>query len=147
MTDYSTTTGHDGQFDWLVSRFVQDTPGVAHAVLVSVDGLVIARNAELPIDRAEQMAAVSSGLASLASGAAGLFDGGAVLQSIIEMQNGFVLLMSVGDGVTSGGADRPVRGHRSDRVRDGDHGRAGRARRGRGSAGAVSEQAQCANDG
>jgi len=98
VTDYSTTAGQDGEFDWLVSRFVQDTPGVAHAVLVSVDGLVIARNAELPIDRAEQMAAVSSGLASLASGAAGLFDGGAVLQSIIEMQNGFVLLMSVGDG-------------------------------------------------
>lgn len=98
MTDHSMTAGNGGQFDWLVSRFVQDTPGVAHAVLVSVDGLVIARNNELPVDRAEQMAAVSSGLASLASGAAGLFDGGAVLQSIIEMQHGYVLLMSVGDG-------------------------------------------------
>lgn len=98
MNDYDEALREEGKFDWLVSRFVQDTPGVAHAVLVSVDGLVIARNAELPVDRAEQMAAVSSGLASLASGAAGLFDGGAVLQSIIEMQHGFVLLMSVGDG-------------------------------------------------
>ncbi|WP_446667036.1 roadblock/LC7 domain-containing protein [Flexivirga sp. B27] len=105
MTDYSMTggtaggtTNGNGQYDWLVTRFVQDTPGVAHAVLVSVDGLVIARNNELPVDRAEQMAAVSSGLASLATGAAGLFDGGAVLQSIIEMQHGYVLLMSVGDG-------------------------------------------------
>lgn len=99
MTDHSMTADHNGgQFDWLVSRFVQDTPGVAHAVLVSVDGLVIARNSQLPIDRAEQMAAVSSGLASLAAGAAGLFEGGAVLQSIIEMQHGYVLLMSVGDG-------------------------------------------------
>ncbi|GGB48177.1 hypothetical protein GCM10011492_44240 [Flexivirga endophytica] len=98
VTDYSTTAGDNGQYDWLVTRFVQDTAGVTHAVLVSVDGLVIARNAELPVDRAEQMAAVSSGLASLATGAAGLFDGGAVLQSIIEMQHGYVLLMSVGDG-------------------------------------------------
>lgn len=110
MTDYSTTAGGNGQYDWLVTRFVQDTPGVAHAVLVSVDGLVIARNSELPTDRAEQMAAVSSGLASLATGAAGLFDGGAVLQSIIEMQHGYVLLMSVGDGshlsvLTSASAD------------------------------------------
>lgn len=110
MTDYSTTADGNGQYDWLVTRFVQDTPGVAHAVLVSVDGLVIARNDELPVDRAEQMAAVSSGLASLATGAAGLFDGGAVLQSIIEMQHGYVLLMSVGDGshlsvLTSASAD------------------------------------------
>lgn len=98
VTNFSAADDAYGQFDWLISRFVQDTPGVAHAVLVSVDGLVIARDAALPVDRAEQMAAVSSGLASLATGAAGLFDGGAVLQSIIEMEHGYVLLMSVGDG-------------------------------------------------
>jgi uncharacterized protein len=44
------------------------------------------------------VAAVSSGLASLATGAARLFDGGAVMQTIVEMENGFMLLMSVGDG-------------------------------------------------
>src|SRR4029079_3703392 len=52
----------------------------------------------LPDERAEQVAAVSSGLASLAVGAARLFEGGAVLQTVIEMQNGYLLLMSVGDG-------------------------------------------------
>ena len=36
--------------------------------------------------------------ASLAVGAARLFEGGAVLQTVIEMQNGYLLLMSVGDG-------------------------------------------------
>ena len=44
------------------------------------------------------MAAVASGMASLASGAARLFEGGAVLQSVIEMELGYLLLMSVGDG-------------------------------------------------
>jgi hypothetical protein len=52
----------------------------------------------LPADRAEQMAAVASGMASLASGAARLFQGGTVLQSVIEMELGYLLLMSVGDG-------------------------------------------------
>lgn len=98
MSEVQVNRDTRGQYDWLVSKFVQDVPGVAHAVLVSVDGLVIAKNEHLPGERADQMAAVSSGLASLASGAAGLFDGGAVLQSIIEMERGYVLLMSVGNG-------------------------------------------------
>ena len=41
---------------------------------------------------------MASGLASLASGAAQLFEGGQVLQSVVEMQNGYLLLMRVGDG-------------------------------------------------
>lgn len=41
---------------------------------------------------------LTSGLASLAGGAAQLFDGGQVLQSVVEMQNGYLLLMQVGDG-------------------------------------------------
>ena len=61
-------------------------------------GALIPRPVAVPADRAEQVAAVSSGLASLATGAARLFDGGAVMQTIVEMQNGFMLLMSVGDG-------------------------------------------------
>ena len=38
------------------------------------------------------------GLASLAVGAARLFDGGAVLQTVVEMEHGYLMLMSVGDG-------------------------------------------------
>ncbi len=54
--------------DWLVSNFASDVPGVSHAVLVSADGLLMAASAHLPIDRAEQLAAVTSGLASLSAG-------------------------------------------------------------------------------
>jgi len=88
----------DNSLDWLVSNFAREVPGVTHAVLVSVDGLLIAASEHLPQERADQLAAVSSGLASLASGAAQLFDGGAVLQSVVEMENGYLLLMRVGDG-------------------------------------------------
>ena len=48
--------------------------------------------------RGEQVAAVASGLASLAVGASRLFDGGPVMQTVVEMQRGYLLLMSVGDG-------------------------------------------------
>ena len=84
--------------DWLVSKFAREVSGVSHAVLVSADGLLMAASGRLPAERAEQVAAVSSGLASLATGAARLFEGGPVLQTIVEMENGFMLLMSVGDG-------------------------------------------------
>jgi predicted regulator of Ras-like GTPase activity (Roadblock/LC7/MglB family) len=84
--------------DWLVSKFAREVSGVAHAVLVSVDGLLIASSEHLPPERADQLAAVTSGLASLSAGAAQLFEGGRVLQSVVEMDHGYVLIMQVGDG-------------------------------------------------
>jgi len=86
------------QLDWLVSNFAREVPGVSHAALVSVDGLLMAASEHLPPERADQLAAVASGLASLANGAAQLFEGGRVLQSVVEMENGYLLLMRVGDG-------------------------------------------------
>ncbi len=84
--------------DWLVTRFVSEVSDAAHAILVSADGLLMAASSSIPLDRAEQVAAVSSGLASLGVGAARLFDGGAVLQTVVEMEHGYLMLMSVGDG-------------------------------------------------
>ena len=92
------TPGDERDLDWVVSKFVDEVPSAAHAILVSADGLLMAASKSIPYERAEQVAAVSSGLASLAVGAARLFDGGAVLQTVVEMQHGYLLLMSVGDG-------------------------------------------------
>jgi hypothetical protein len=84
--------------NWLVSAFTQDVAGVAHAALVSADGLLVASNENLPRDRADQLSAIASGLSSLAVGTAELFTAGRVVQSVIEMEQGFLLLMNVGDG-------------------------------------------------
>lgn len=89
---------NENSLDWLVSAFARDVAGVSHAVLVSADGLLVAASEHLPVERADQFAAVSSGLASLSTGAAQLFEGGAVMQSVVEMENGYLLLMRVGDG-------------------------------------------------
>jgi predicted regulator of Ras-like GTPase activity (Roadblock/LC7/MglB family) len=83
---------------WLVSAFTRDIPGVAHTVLVSSDGLMVAASDGLPRDRADQLSAMAAGLSSLTVGAAHLFSAGRVVQSVIEMERGFLLVMSVGDG-------------------------------------------------
>ena len=84
--------------NWLVNTFVHNTPGVAHAAVVSSDGLLLAISKRLDRARADQLAAVASGLASLTQGAARVFDAGSVNQTIVEMEKGFLFVMSVSDG-------------------------------------------------
>ncbi|HEX6674900.1 MAG TPA: roadblock/LC7 domain-containing protein [Actinomycetes bacterium] len=84
--------------NWLVTNFVRKVPGVAHAVVVSADGLPIAVSEKLDRTRADQLAAVASGLASLTQGAARHFGGGRVNQTIVEMERGFLFVTAVSDG-------------------------------------------------
>src|ERR687898_588261 len=83
---------------WLLSNFAERVPGVAHAVAVSADGLLLAASDDLASDRADQLAAVACGLVSLADGAAHCFDAGNVNETILEMDGGTMLLMSISDG-------------------------------------------------
>jgi predicted regulator of Ras-like GTPase activity (Roadblock/LC7/MglB family) len=82
----------------LVNDFVNRVSGVAHALVVSAEGMPLAASAYLPRDRADQLAAVASGLVSLTQGAARCFDAGQVVQTVVEMERGIVLLMSISDG-------------------------------------------------
>ncbi|MBO3744433.1 roadblock/LC7 domain-containing protein [Streptosporangiaceae bacterium NEAU-GS5] len=86
------------RFDWLITEFVTGTPGVAHAVVVSADGLRLAHSDGFPPDRADQLAAVAAGLLSLTVGAARVFEGGAVTQTVVEMERGLLLVMAISDG-------------------------------------------------
>ena len=84
--------------NWLINDFVDKTPGVAHAAVVSADGLLLACSDGLPRDRADQLAAVACGLYSLTEGSARIFEGGAVTQTVVEMTRGFLYIMAVNDG-------------------------------------------------
>jgi len=84
--------------NWLITNFVDRVPGVAHTVVVSSDGLLLAVSDGFPRDRADQLAAVASGLSSLTSGAARIFEGGAVTQTVVEMVRGFLFVMAISDG-------------------------------------------------
>jgi len=83
---------------WLISAFTDRVPGVTHAVVVSSDGLLVAVSEHLPRDGADQLAAVSAGLLSIASGAAQIFDGDVVKQTVVEMGRGYFLVMAIRDG-------------------------------------------------
>jgi uncharacterized protein len=84
--------------NWLVANFAKATPGVAHAMVVSADGLPVAVSERLDRPRADQLAAIASGLASLTQGAARCFDGGLVSQTVVEMERGYLFVMSISDG-------------------------------------------------
>lgn len=93
-----TAQGQQSRFGWLVSDFAERVPGVAHAVVVSADGLLLTSSARLPADRADQLAAVASGLLSLTDGAARCFEAGSVRETVVEMERGVMVLMSISDG-------------------------------------------------
>jgi len=84
--------------NWLLGNFATRTPGVAHAMVVSADGLPVAVSERLDRVMADQLAAIASGVASLSQGAARYFDAGLVKQTVVEMQRGFLLVMAISDG-------------------------------------------------
>jgi predicted regulator of Ras-like GTPase activity (Roadblock/LC7/MglB family) len=93
-----TTATQPDNFAWLTDDFVRQVPGVAHAIVVSADGLLLAGSRGLPRDRGEQLSAVASGLVSLTHGAARCFEAGGVNQCVVEMDRGYLFLMSISDG-------------------------------------------------
>jgi predicted regulator of Ras-like GTPase activity (Roadblock/LC7/MglB family) len=84
--------------NWLINNFVDQVPKVAHAIVLSSDGLVMAYSDGLARDRADQLSAVACGLASLTQGAAKIFEAGTVTQTIVEMKRGFLFVMQISDG-------------------------------------------------
>jgi predicted regulator of Ras-like GTPase activity (Roadblock/LC7/MglB family) len=85
-------------FNWLVGNLASRTPGVAHAMVVSADGLPVAVSDRLDRPQADQLAAIASGLASLTQGGARCMDGGLVKQTVVEMHRGLLLVMAISDG-------------------------------------------------
>jgi uncharacterized protein len=98
MSQSAQHSSRPGQFGWLLTNFVKNVPGVSHAVAVSSDGLLLTSSEGLPRDRADQLAAVASGLLSLTRGAARVFGAGEVVQTVVEMELGCMLLMAIADG-------------------------------------------------
>jgi uncharacterized protein len=86
--------------NWLVTDFTLRVTDVAHAVVVSADGVPLALSEGIPEDCAEQLAAITSGLASLIQGAARIFEAGLPIQALVDMRGGLMLIKTVSDGST-----------------------------------------------
>jgi predicted regulator of Ras-like GTPase activity (Roadblock/LC7/MglB family) len=86
-----------GDLGWLLTSFARRVPTIVCALAVSVDGLAIAASDQLPGDQADQLAAITSGLASLTTGAAKVMSTGYVRQTVVDMDGGVLLIMAVAD--------------------------------------------------
>ena len=84
--------------NWLVTEFTTRVEDVAHAVVVSADGVPLALSAGIPLPAVEQLAAIISGLTSLMQGAARVFEGGAAMQAMVEMDGGLMFVKAISDG-------------------------------------------------
>ncbi|RSM90504.1 roadblock/LC7 domain-containing protein [Kibdelosporangium aridum] len=98
MTETPTKGRQVSRFGWLIDNFTERVAGVAHAVVISVDGLLLTASKRLPLDRADQMAAIAAGIHSLNMGAAKVLGAETVNRAIVEMDYGVLLLTSIKDG-------------------------------------------------
>lgn len=95
MTQTARTTG---DLNWLLDDLVERVPHAQQAVLLSSDGLLTGGSRGLSREDGEHLAAVASGFQSLARGAGRYFGGGAVRQTIIEMESAFLFVTAAGRG-------------------------------------------------
>ena len=84
--------------NWLVTDFTGRVADVAHAVVVSADGVPLAVSEGIPQAFVGQLAAITSGLSSLMNGAARLFEAGSPTRALVEMEGGLMFVMSISDG-------------------------------------------------
>jgi predicted regulator of Ras-like GTPase activity (Roadblock/LC7/MglB family) len=89
-------------FNWLLDSFTSGTAGVVEAIAVSSDGLLIAMSAIKDRANAERLAAVVSGLTSLAGGASSWYALGPLNRVIIDMVEGYLLVTAISSGSVLG---------------------------------------------
>jgi predicted regulator of Ras-like GTPase activity (Roadblock/LC7/MglB family) len=89
---------HRQDLNWLITDFTARVADVAHAVVVSADGVPLAVSEGIPPFFAEQLAAITAGLVSLTQGAARIFAAGQPTQALVEMEGGLLLVKAISDG-------------------------------------------------
>ncbi|WP_327293717.1 MULTISPECIES: roadblock/LC7 domain-containing protein [unclassified Streptomyces] len=84
--------------DWLLDDLTNRVEHVRYALVLSNDGLVTGASKELAREDAEHLAAVASGLHSLAKGSGLHFQSGGVRQTMVEFDEGVLFVTAAGDG-------------------------------------------------
>jgi len=83
---------------WLITDFTDRVVDVAHALVVSSDGVPVAVSVGIGPTQAVQLSAITSGLVSLGAAAAKVFQCGTVRQTLVAMGQGTLVIMSISDG-------------------------------------------------
>ena len=90
--------GDREQLDWLLDNLVSRVANVREALLLSRDGLVVAKSSAMSRERGDRLSALAAGVQSLARGAGQQVGGGEVRQIVIEMDSAFMFVMAAGQG-------------------------------------------------
>ncbi|GAA2283919.1 roadblock/LC7 domain-containing protein [Actinomadura sp. NPDC048955] len=90
--------GAGGELNWLLDSLVQRVAPVQNAVVLSSDGLRMAASSGLAREESDHLSAVAASFQSLARGAGESFGGGAVRQTIVEMESSFLFVTAAGRG-------------------------------------------------
>ncbi|WP_256106383.1 roadblock/LC7 domain-containing protein [Streptomyces sp. ODS05-4] len=88
----------DKRLDWLLDDLTQRVEQIRHALVLSSDGLVTGASTALARADAEHLAAVSSGLHSLARGAGRHFQAGRARQTMVEFDDAMLFVTAAGEG-------------------------------------------------
>ncbi len=89
-------------FNWLVTRFAQNTASAMGAIAVSADGLLIAMSSELERANADRLAAICSAMLGLAHGVSESHPLGSPDKIIIELEQGYLLVCTISIGCSLG---------------------------------------------
>lgn len=89
--------GPTGDLNWLLDDLVNRVAPVRHAMVFSGDGLAVGASHQLAREEREHFAALASGLHSLAKGAGQHFQAGGVIQTVVELEGGFLFVVAAGD--------------------------------------------------
>jgi predicted regulator of Ras-like GTPase activity (Roadblock/LC7/MglB family) len=92
------TTADAGGLAWLLDSFADRAPAVRHAVILSGDGLLVARTRNLDRNDADHLSAVAAGFHSLANGAGDHFGCGEVRRTVVDLTHGFLFVTAAGAG-------------------------------------------------
>jgi predicted regulator of Ras-like GTPase activity (Roadblock/LC7/MglB family) len=86
------------QLGWLLDNLVSRVANISQALVLSRDGLVVARSRSMTQEQADHLSALAAGVHSLARGTGQQVGGGQVRQTIIEMETAFLFVMAAGRG-------------------------------------------------
>ncbi len=86
------------QLGWLLDNLVSRVANVSQALVLSRDGLVVAKSRGMSQEQADHLSALAAGVHSLARGTGQQVGGGEVRQTIIELESAFMFVMAAGRG-------------------------------------------------
>jgi len=102
MNDYTINAVPGNQLSWLLDDLVKRLVGAEHAIVLSGDGLLLGRSAALDREDAEHLSAVASAFSSLSRGVGTQFGKGVVLQTVVELEDGYLVVTEAGAGACLG---------------------------------------------